>query len=98
MFGKNWKTGRILLTLLTLLLGGFYAGVAFLGQNWGDQARYLLTLVGLLLVIVVCAAALVLVFKLVGSLWDLVVARKDAEFKLEPDQDAGDEPPASKQE
>lgn len=98
MFGKNWKTSRILLTLLTLMLGGFYAGVAFLGQDWGDQARYLLTLFGMLLVIVACAAGLLLVFKLVGWLWDLLVARRDAEFKIAPDQETGNEPSANKQE
>jgi hypothetical protein len=94
----KWKTSRILLTCIALLFFGFYAGVAFLGQNWSDQARYLLTLLGLLLTIVVCAAVLLLLFKLVGKLWDLLVARQSAEFNIDPDQAPGDEPPSNKQE
>ena len=94
----KWKSTRILLTCVALLFFGFYAGVAFLGQNWSDQGRYLITLLGLLLTIVLCAAAVVVLFKLIGKLWDLLVARQNAEFKADSTQDAGDEPSSNKQE
>lgn len=94
----KWKSTRILLTCVALLLFGFYAGVAFLGQNWSDQGRYLITLLGLLLTIVLCAATLLLLFKLIGKLWDLLVARQNAEFKADSTQDAGDEPASNRQE
>ena len=97
-FGGNWKTSRILLTLLVLLAGGFYADVAFLGQQWSDQAHYLLTLLGLLVVILACAVGLLLAFKLAGWLRDRLVAGKDAEFNFDADQDAVKEPPENKQE
>jgi len=94
----KWKSTRILLTCVALLFFGFYAGVAFLGQNWSDQGRYLITLLGLLLTIVLCAATLLLLFKLIGKLWDLLVARQNAEFKADSAQDASDEPSSNKQE
>jgi hypothetical protein len=72
---SNRKTLRMLLSFVVLFIGSLYISVAFLGEEWSGQAEYLLSLVSLLLSIVVSAALLVGLFKLVGLLWNKMVDR-----------------------
>lgn len=91
MFG-NFRAMRTFLICITLFAGCLYIGVAFLGADWGDQGRYLLTLLKLLLAILLCAAVLLAVFKGVGKVWDWLVSRRDSEFDL---PDTSGTPPKS---
>lgn len=88
----NLKQYRTAIACLVLFVAGFFINVSLLGGDWSGQLRYLLTLLGLLATIVACAVVLVVLFKLVGRLWDALVARQDASFDAESDQ--SDEPPS----
>ncbi len=88
----NLKQYRTAIACLVLFIMGFVINVSVLGGDWSGQLRYLLTLLGLLATIVACAVVLVVLFKLVGRLWDALVARQDASFDADPDQP--DEPPS----
>lgn len=76
---NNNKPWRVPLILVMLFCAGLYSGVVLLGKQWSEQARYLFSLLQLLLVILVCAGALLGVFKLIGYLWDLLVNRMAAD-------------------
>lgn len=69
------KNLRISLALVVLFLGGFYLDRAFLGGQGTGQAQYLWLMVKIVLTIVICAAALLGLFKLVSRLWDRMAER-----------------------
>lgn len=72
---SHWKLARTILLCLLLLLGGFWISVQFLGESWSDQARYALTLLNLLFVILLGAVVLLGIFKVAALLWEKVVDR-----------------------
>ena len=64
------KNLRVSVALVVLFLGGFYLDRAFLGGQGSGQAQYLWLMVKIVLTIVLCAALVVGIFKLVSRLWD----------------------------
>jgi len=64
-----WKTTRIVLTCLAVMAAGFWTSVTYLGQNWSDQWHYVLTFFSMLALILLCAAVLVVMLKLLALLW-----------------------------
>lgn len=80
-----WKTIRLILSCLAVMAAGFWASVTFLGEKWSDQARYLLQMMSLLVLILVSAALLLGVFKLLGLLWQQltgVTTMQDSDDKV----------------
>ncbi|HTQ99915.1 MAG TPA: hypothetical protein VMH83_07990 [Candidatus Acidoferrum sp.] len=84
------KTTRYALITLAVMGAGFWTGVTFLGENWSDQGRYVLALLNLLLVILLCAAVLLGVFKLLALAWNKMI---DASARQgDDDQDHNPQP------
>jgi hypothetical protein len=76
-------TSKLLRNLLTcglLIVGCLYIGVLFLGEDWSRQVQYLLRLGQMLLAIVLCAALLVGIFKLVAYGWGKLLDRQSQHF------------------
>lgn len=82
-----WKTTRLVLISIAVIAGGFWTSVTFLGQNWSDQAHYLWTLFNMLLLIVISAAVLLGVFKLVAFVWNKLIMRAARNNNEVADQD-----------
>jgi MFS superfamily sulfate permease-like transporter len=75
----NPATSKLLRNLLTcslLIVGCLYIGVLFLGEDWSSQVQYLLRIGQMLLAIVLCAALLVAVFKLIAYGWSKLLDRQ----------------------
>jgi hypothetical protein len=81
-----WRTTKTLLLCLALMVGGFSLGVTFLGDSWNDQWHDVLAIINLLVLIVLCAAALIGLVKFVGLLWDKLIGSKvtDENEDLQP--------------
>jgi Ni,Fe-hydrogenase I cytochrome b subunit len=92
MNNSSTKLLRTFLVLTALLIGGLYLGVTFLGQDWNSQGRYLLSLLQLLLTILLSAAALVFIYKLLTKAWDELVNRsgRKLEANKTPDESPQD--------
>ncbi|MES2605020.1 MAG: hypothetical protein V4603_08785 [Pseudomonadota bacterium] len=85
---SNRKTLRMLLSFVVLFIGSLYISVAFLGEDWSGQRKYLLSVASLLLTIVVSAALLVGVFKLVALLWNKMIDRSISNDSGQNDPDS----------
>ncbi len=70
-----WKTTRLVLIFIAVIAGGCWTSVTFLGENWSEQGRYLLTLLSMLLLILLSAALLLGVLKTAALLWEKLVSR-----------------------
>ena len=83
-----WKTTRLVLICLCVIAAGFWASVTFLGQNLADQFHYALAFISMLLLILLCAAVLVGMFKLLALLWGKVTHSAASDDVEAPDQGA----------
>lgn len=80
------KTTRLLITALLVVFGAIYVGADYFGTDVSAEAEKFGTLAQLLIVMVLAAAVLLGIFKLIGKVYDLLVERQSRDDDSKPEE------------